>query len=43
MPAAAAAIAHEWNTILPDYIRDQKSEPPIASRAMSLADAAILC
>ena len=41
MPAAAAAIAHEWNTILLDYIRDQKSEPPIASRAMSIANSAV--
>jgi len=41
MPAAAAAVAHEWNTILLDCIRDQKSAPPIASRAMAITSAAI--
>ncbi|MFN5975501.1 MAG: hypothetical protein ACK48U_13710, partial [Planctomyces sp.] len=29
MPAAAAAVAHEWNAILLDSIRDQKSPPPV--------------
>ena len=41
MPAAAAAVAHEWNSILLDCIRDQKSAPPIASRAMAITSSAV--
>ena len=41
MPAAAAAVAHEWNSILLDCIRDQKAAPPIASRAMAITSSAV--
>jgi hypothetical protein len=41
MPAAAAAVAHEWNAILLDSIRDQKSPPPVASRAMAITSTAV--
>lgn len=41
MPAAAAAVAHEWNAILLDSIREQKSPPPVASRAMAITSTAV--
>ncbi|HAP08634.1 MAG TPA: hypothetical protein DCR20_12470, partial [Planctomycetaceae bacterium] len=41
MPAAAAAVAHEWNAILLDCIREQKAAPPVASRAMAITSSAV--
>jgi hypothetical protein len=41
LPAAAATIAHEWNAVLLDCIRDQKSAPPVASRAMAITSTAV--